>query len=149
MTNPCEQVAKTLEAVARIVRCLGTESLIGDAVIAEVAAAIPQPVAAKSLPAPKQERKKPGRKPKADKTGPRGNGTTDAPRGIKSAATGPVRPRIVDYLRRVGTADVPMIVEGTGLEKLQVKQALAYGMSQGAFVTPKLGFWQVDADYEG
>ena len=48
MTNACEQVAKTLEAVARIVRCLGSESLIGDAVIAEVSAAIPQPAGAVS-----------------------------------------------------------------------------------------------------
>lgn len=162
MTDCCEQVALTLEKVARIVRCLGQESMIGNEVLAEVpapaVAALESPKARKAkapraLPNPDKPRKKPGRKPKSessgDATGPRGQGTVESSAGIKTTATGPVRPRIIAYLRRVGTADVAMIVAGTGLERLQVTQALKYGMSQGAFVTPQTGFWKVDPDYEG
>lgn len=159
MTDACEQVATTLEKVARIIRAVGKEAMVDSAVLAEIeapatAVAITAPKTRKqaALPNPDKPRKKPGRKPKSessgDATGPRGQGTTESTRGIKTASTGPVRPRIVDYLRRVGTADVAMIVVGTGLERLQVVQALKYGMSQGAFVTPQTGFWKVDPDYE-
>ena len=162
MTDCCEQVALTLEKVARIVRCLGQESMIGNEVLAEVPApaqpaAITAPKTRKAkqaaLPNPDKPRKKPGRKPKSessgDATGPRGQGTTESSAGIKTTATGPVRPRIIAYLRRVGTADVAMICEGTGLERTQAKNALSYGMSQGVFVTPQLGMWKVDPDFEG
>ena len=162
MTDCCEQVALTLEKVARIVRCLGQESLLSNSVVAEVpspapAAALAAPKARKpkALPNPDKPRKKPGRKPKSessgDATGPRGQGTTESTRGITvdKSKFGGVRAAIVAYRRRVGTADVAMIVVGTGLERLQVVQALKYGMSQGAFITPQTGLWKVDPDYEG
>lgn len=165
MTDCCQQVALTLEKVARIVRCLGQESMIGNEVLAEVPAttkpaAITAPKTRKTkavaaLPNPDKPRKKPGRKPKSessgDATGPRGQGTTESTRGITvdKSKFGGVRAAIVAYLRRVGTADVAMICEGTGLERTSAKNALSYGMSQGVFITPQSGFWKVDPDYEG
>lgn len=162
MTDCCEQVALTLEKVARIVRYLGQESMIGNEVLAEVPAttqpaalAAPKARKPRALPNPDKPRKKPGRKPKSessgDTTGPRGQGTTDGPRGITvdKSKFGGVRAAIVAYLRRVGTADVAMICQGTGLERTSAKNALSYGMSQGVFVTPQLGMWKVDPDFEG
>lgn len=143
--------------------------MIGNEVLAEVPApaqpaAISAPKTRKTkavaaLPNPDKPRKKPGRKPKSessggstgDTTGPRGQGTTESTRGITvdKSKFGGVRAAIVAYLRRVGTADVAMICEGTGLERTSAKNALSYGMSQGVFITPQSGFWKVDPDYEG
>lgn len=150
MTEACEQVARTLESVARIIRAVGKEAMVDNPAIAEVGEAIARieaepakpprkkpgrkPQAA--LPAP--ERKKPGRKPK-DWSGPRkaAESTDDSQPSQRT----PVRQPIVDYLQEHGKATLTDIVEATGVNRHKAYQSLNQGLAAGVFCMPQTGYW--------